>query len=122
MNFEYNGNLEENKRVLQVAEEIINYYPEIPLETAKTIASLEEPITTEVNSVMYFKRLYNILFIIQNNTNIFSKIYNDIVNIYNLYLTSNNNDDILNRMMEELAKYVNKERSDFPVISEFYQI
>ncbi len=120
MNFEYNGNLEENKRILQVAEEIINYYPEISLETAKIIASLEEPITTEVNSVMYFKRLYNILFIIQNSTNVFSKIYKDIVNIYNLYLTSNNRDEILNRMMEELAKYVNKERLDFPVISEFY--
>ena len=38
------------------------------------------------------------------------------------YIAVNNNDDILNRMMEELAKYVNKERSDFPVISEFYQI
>lgn len=120
MNFEYNGNLEESKRVLQVAEEIVNYYPEITLETAKIIASLEEPITTEVNSVMCFKRLYNILFIIQNNTNIFLKIYNDIVNTYNLYLTSNNNDEILNRMMEELSKYVNKKRIDFPIISEFY--
>lgn len=120
MNFEYNGNLEENKRVEQVAQEIIAYYPEIEYEKAKTIASLEEVITTEADSIMYFKRLYNILFVNQKDVNIFLKVYNDIIKIYNLYLTQNIEEDKIDSMMEELKKYVNKERTDFPIVSEFY--
>lgn len=120
MDFEYNGNLEENERILQVAKEIIDYYPEIEFEKAKTIASLEDPITTEIDSIMYFKRLYNILFVNQNDVSFFSKVYSDIIKIYNLYLTQNIQDDKLDSMMEELTKYANKERTDFPIISEFY--
>ncbi len=120
MRFEYNGNLEESQRVLQVAKEIIDFYPEITFETAKLIASLEEPITTNVNIIMYFKRLYNILFIVQQNNKLFNKICNEIIKIYNLYLKSEEKDNIIDLMMNELIKYVNKERIDFPVISEFY--
>ena len=82
MNFEYNGNLEERERVLQVAQEIINYYPEVTFEKAKLIASLEEPITKDVDGIMYFKRLYNILFIVQQDKNLSAKIYNEIIKVY----------------------------------------
>ena len=67
MKFEYNGNLEESKRVLLVANEIKLAYPEIEMKDAKIIASLEEPITTMKTSEMEFKRLYNILFIMQKD-------------------------------------------------------
>ena len=59
MKFEYNGNLEESKRVLLVANEIKLAYPEIEMKDAKIIASLEEPITTMKTSEMEFKRLYS---------------------------------------------------------------
>lgn len=120
MNFEYNGNLEEKERIIQVAQEIMKCYPEIDLERAKLIASLEEPITTDVNSVIYFKRLYNMLFVVQKDKTLFNKVYIEIVKIYNLYLTSGENDNIVDSMMSELNKYVNNERIDFPIVSEFY--
>ena len=120
MNFEYNGNLEERERVLQVAQEIINYYPEVTFEKAKLIASLEEPITKDVDGIMYFKRLYNILFIVQQDKNLSAKIYNEIIKVYNLYLVSSLHDDTIDSIMTEITKYLNGERIDFPVISEFY--
>ena len=120
MNFEYNGNLEENQRILQVAKEISDYYPEVTFENAKLIASLEEPITNNVDTIMYFKRLYNTLFIVQQNKNLSTKIYNEIIQVYNLYLVSNLCDNIIDSIMSELTKYFNGERIDFPIISEFY--
>ena len=120
MNFEYNGNLEEKERIIQVAKEIIEYYPEITFENAKIIASLEDPITTEANTVVYFKRLYNILFGVQQDKNLCAKIYNDITNIYKLYMISEEKDEIVDLIMEELIKYFNGSRLSFPIISEFY--
>ena len=120
MDFEYNGNLEEKQRVLQVAQEITNYYPDITFEEAKLIASLEEPITNNVDEIMHFKRLYNILFIVRQDKKLTAKIYNEIIKIYNLYLVSNIRDNIIDSIMSELTKYFNGERIDFPIISEFY--
>lgn len=120
MSFEYNGNLEESKRILQVGYEIINYYPEIDLDMAKKIASLEQPITKNYDYKMHFERLYNILFIMHNNPTIFSKVYNDIVNIYNLCLKNENDIHLIQSMMEEITNYVEGKRQDFPIISEFY--
>lgn len=120
MDFEYNGNLEEKQRILQVAQEIISYYPEVTFERAKLIASLEEPITKNVDVIMYFKRLYNILFIVQQDKNISAKIYSEIIKVYNLYLVSGLHDDTIDSIKSEITKYFNKERLDFPVISEFY--
>lgn len=120
MKFEYNGHLEENKRIIKVANEIITYYSEIDFDTAKIIASLEEPITTLSNDIMRFKRLYNILFVTQNNRKIFSKVFIDIKKLYVDSISKIKTNYLISSMMDELIKYINYERNDFPIISEFY--
>lgn len=117
MKFEYNGNLEEPKRVLLVANEIKLKYPEIDMKDAKIIASLEAPITTMKTSEMEFNRLYNILFIMQKDKYIFEYIYEDIKKVYRNLM--NKKDELLDRMMLELFKFISGQRYDFPIISEF---
>lgn len=119
MSFEYNGNLEENKRIIKVAIEIISAYPEIDIEQAKLIATLEAPITTNPNPAMHFKRLYNILFVTKNNRIVFNKVLDDIIKVYNVCVKSLEIDSLIGAIMNELIRYVNKERFTFPIISEF---
>ena len=119
MNYEYNGHLTEEERIKQVSKEITSYYKEISLPKAKLIAELESPITEEVTEIIKFKRLYNILFIIQKDKILFNKIFIDLKNTYKKYLLSQKSDNTIDRIMEEIIKYVNHERIDFPLISEF---
>ena len=115
MQFEYNGNLDYKDRVKLVANEIIREYPEIEVESARLAASLEDVITTTSTNEIKFKRLYNILFAVQNNKSIFNHVLVDIKNIYELGCNSN----IIESMMNELVRFVMKERMDFPILSEF---
>ncbi len=120
MRFEYNGNLTYDERVLQVSKEITDYYKDIKKNEAFLIASLEDPITTDVTSVIKFKRLYNILFVIQNKKDIFDRVYKDLEDVFKEYTLSNIEDKKIDRIMEEVIKYKNKKRLDFPTINEFY--
>lgn len=121
MKFDYNGNLEENKRIEQVSNEIMEYYPEITSGNAMLIALIEEPITTEVNNIIYFKRLFNILYIIHQDKTIFDKVYKDLLDIYNSYKKDGCiEDDKIDSMMNQVNNYANGKRMDFPSISEFY--
>ncbi len=119
MNYEYNGHLTEEERVKQVAKEINSYYKEISIPQAKLIAELESPITEEINEIIKFKRLYNILLIIQKNEKLFNKVFIDLKKTYKKYLLSKKEDYVIDKIMEELLKYVNKERIDFPLISKY---
>lgn len=120
MKFEYNGNLEEYERVNVVANEIIEIYPNINLDYAMVIASLEEPITMVPNAIIKFKRLYNILFVMQNNSDIFKLVLNDIKNMYIQYIKEEKIEPLVDIIMSEILNYVDGERYDFPIISEFY--
>ena len=85
MKFEYNGHLEEMERILLVADEIVGEFSEIPMDKAMKIAALEDVITTECDSIMYFKRLYNILFVMQDKKNVFDKVLSEIKKVYNKF-------------------------------------
>lgn len=115
MEFEYNGNLNYMDRVKLVANEIIRQYPEIEVESARLAASLEDVITTNPTNEIKFKRLYNILFAVQNNKSIFNHVLVDIKNIYDLGCNSN----LIEAMMNELIRFVAHDRIDFPIMSEF---
>ena len=115
MEFEYNGNLNYMDRVKLVSNEIIRQYPEIEVESAMLAASLEDLITTNPTNEMKFKRLYNILFAVQNNKSIFNHVLIDIKNIYDLGYNSN----LVESMMNELIRFIVHDRIDFPVMSEF---
>ena len=120
MDFKYNGNLTFDERVNQVAKEITDYYKDIKKSEALMIASLEDPITTDITPIIKFKRLYNIMFIMQQDKNIFNKVYKDLENTFKEYLSLGLEEKRIDRMMEEIIKYKKQERLDFPVISEFY--
>ena len=127
MNFEYNGNKTEKERVNEVANDIINYY-EVSQNIAIVSAKLEDPITTEKNDIMIFKRLYNILFVLSNQNeykNTYEKIVVDLKTIYNQIISDNSADNeeisFINNIYSELDNYFIGIRNDFPIISEFYQ-
>jgi hypothetical protein len=117
MKFEYNGHLNEMNRFISVAKEIVDYFPDIPMEKAMKIAALEDVITTECDSNMYFKRLYNILYIMQEEKNVFNIVLNELITTFKNF--SGELDIIIIKFLEEALKYDKGERINFPIIDEF---
>ena len=117
MNYDYNGNLREEDRINIVASDIIIRYPQIRLEEAREIASLEGAISEEKNSDMEFNRLYNIIFVIQKDIKRLVPIYSDLVSFIHNHM---NSDKIVYycSVVGQIAKYLKKER-DFPYLTEF---
>ena len=74
--------------------------------------SLEEPIITPPTSVIKFMRLFNILFVIQNNKVLFNKIYNDLENTFKIYLSSNINDYKIKNNGRSNEKYLHKTKTE----------
>lgn len=86
MKYKYNGNLEIEDRISEVCDDIKSEYKDIPIDKLKKIAVLESPIIDPVNSKIKFKRLYNILLIINNDislSSIYEKVLKDLINVYN---------------------------------------
>ena len=86
MKYKYNGNLEIEDRINEVCNDIKSEYKDIPIDKLKKIAVLEGPIIDSVNLKIKFKRLYNILLIINNDislSNTYDKVLKDLINIYN---------------------------------------
>ena len=81
MKYEYNGNLLEEDRVLLVAKEIMNKYPELNFLQAQMTARLEGQISDEVTPDDKLNRLYNIMLINQNDKKLISKVYRDYTGI-----------------------------------------
>lgn len=118
--FEYNGNKDFDSRIELVSNEIRKLYKDISIEDSKKIALLEDPITTEFNIMMYFKRLYNILFIVQNNRILFNRVFVDLKNNYIKYKQRpDKNEYFLDNLVIEINKFVNQERLEFPMLNEF---
>lgn len=126
--FGYNGEKIEELRVKEVADDIVSFYKNIPFDLALFIARLESPIITPKDDIMIFKRLYNILFVL-NYKNVYSEefnyIYNDLYKVYNIIIKNEiyqNNEEIelVNNIYKEILKYLKKQRDKFPIISEFY--
>lgn len=66
MIYEYNGHMLDSERILQVANEINEYFPFITREECEKSARLEGYISTEPNLEIEANRLYNIMLTIQN--------------------------------------------------------
>lgn len=126
MNFNYNGNLTEEKRIINVVKDILSEYPEIPKNKAFIIATLEQPITKyEKDLTIKFQRLYNILFILNNDytlTDTYNKVKNNLIDTYNKIIIKEPNYNktyLINNIMIELINYFNNKRITFPTINEF---
>ena len=103
MNYDYNGNLLFAERINKVADAIITKYPEIKKEEAAFIASLEPPITTQVTDEIKFRRLFNIMFVKQNDKYIENKVFYDITEIYkNIYGQNDKIDNLMNLLVDHM--------------------
>lgn len=120
MKYEYNGNLLEGERINEVANDIVNKYPEININQAREIAMLEGSISTDYNVDMAFNRLYNIMLVTSENTNIVKRVYLDLVS-----LLSNNRDDeridYYYNVTVEISRFLREER-EFPFLDEFEEL
>ena len=114
MNYKYNGNLEIENRINEVCNDIKNEYNDIPIDKLKKIAVLESPIIDSVNSKIEFKRLYNILLIINNDINLsntYDKVVKDLINIYNSI--PENEIDNETEIMDNILKFKNNQGEKF---------
>ena len=87
MKYKYNGNLEIEDRINDVCDDIKSEYKDIPIDKLKKIAVLESPIIDNIVDAKFkFRRLYNILLIINNDislSNTYDKVLKDLINVYN---------------------------------------
>lgn len=88
MKYEYNGNLLEEDRVLLVANEIVEKYPEINFLLAQMAARLEGYISSKVTPDDKLNRLYNIMLVNQNNKELIAKVYHDYTGILKFELSN----------------------------------
>ena len=113
MRFEENSNCTLEERIKLVAKEIVDAYPEVSLEYAKTIAMHDEPISEPVTNDMKFIRYYYMMMFLKDLR------YNMYIELYRLYNEGLNNKK-LSMLMEEIDNYMLEKRKDFPIISELY--
>lgn len=111
MKYNYNGNLTNQERINEVALDIINYNPDITMKEALVIATLEPPITTEVDDSIKFRRLFNILFIKRDYKNF-------IKTIAEINKLDKNNVTIQNALIK-LSEYANN-KTNFPYYNEIF--
>ena len=109
MKYNYNGNLTFEERIEEVSIDIIKKYNNISIEDAMVIASLEGPITTCVTDEIKFKRLYNIIFVINS---MYDEVYKDILKL-----------DISNEVIKSGIIRLNefKEKGAFPIYTELFK-
>lgn len=88
MKYEYNGNLLEEDRVLLVANEIVEKYPEINFLLTQMAARLEGYISSKVTPDDKLNRLYNIMLVNQNNKELITKVYHDYTGILKFELSN----------------------------------
>ena len=117
MKYKYNGNLEIEDRINDVCDDIKSEYKDIPIDKLKKIAVLESPIIDPVNSKIKFRRLYNILLIINNDislSNTYDKVLKDLINIYN----NIPKDEIDNEteIIDNILKFKNNNGENFYII------
>ena len=91
MQYEYNGNLLEEERALQVAKEIVGKYPMISIAKASAAARLEGYLSKKVTPIDKLNRLYNIMLINCNDRKIMSIVYRDYLYILALYMNEIDN-------------------------------
>ena len=117
MKYKYNGNLEIEDRINEVCNDIKNEYNDIPIDKLKKIAVLERPIIDPVNSKIKFKRLYNILLIINNDislSNTYDKVVKDLINIYNSIPKDEIDDET--EIIDNILKFKNNNGEKFYII------
>lgn len=116
MNFEYNGNLLENDRIVLVVKEIINCYPQISIEKAKEAAMLEGKISSKKTIDDEFNRLYNLMLVNCDNKNIVSLIYKDFLDLIKNNKIMENNKYFY--LIEEINNYL-QNKIEFPLSSDY---
>lgn len=121
MKYEYNGNLLEDERIKEVANDIINTYPQISIVKARQIAMLEGSISEDYNVEMAFNRLYNIMLVMSDDIEFVKRIYVDYIP-----LLSNNKEntkiwDYYYNVALEISRFLKGER-EFPFLDEFEEL
>lgn len=117
MKYKYNGNLEIEDRINDVCDDIKSEYKDIPIDKLKKIAVLESPIIDPANSKIKFKRLYNILLIINNDislSNTYDKVLKDLINIYNSIPKDEIDDET--EIIDNILKFKNNNGEKFYII------
>ena len=125
MKYKYNGNLEIEDRINDVCDDIKSEYKDIPIDKLKKIAVLESPIIDNIVDAKFkFRRLYNILLIINNDislSNTYDKVLKDLINIYNSIPKDkiDNETEIIDNILkfknnneEKLYIYINLNKKD----------
>ena len=114
MIFEYDSDLTFKERVTKIANNIHKCYDRISIEDCKKIAALTDPINDEVTSDDKFDRLYKIMLYIGKDHPDFNHVFNDTFAVYE----SGSLNDTNKNMMYEIVRYLNNERSTFPLYTE----
>lgn len=116
MKFNYNKDLEFKERLLKVLSEVKAQYPLINEKSAAIASMMSSPVDDKATNDDKFDRYYFLLKEVSPEDPEYNHIFNDL---YNLYEAGFEN-SIYNNCMEEIINFIEGEREDFPLLSEFY--
>ncbi len=119
MNFEYNGNLLEEDRIVSVVKDIVSKYPQISKDMAKQAAMLEGKISSTVTSSDKLDRLYNIMLVCNDDKDFVSLVYKDYMQILDNEKLKQDNTMYID-LASRISTYL-QGTSEFPYISDFQQ-
>ena len=114
MKFEYNADLDYDKRVTKVTYEIKKAYPLIDIEAARSAASMCMPLDDKPTNEDKFLRYYYILYYLEPRDLEYRHVFNDL---YDLFSEGIDNEKY-NNCVREIMRYMLMERENFPLINE----
>ncbi len=112
MEYKYNGNLLYEDRIAQISKELMNEYNFITKSEAMLISTLESPISTDVDDLIKFRRLYNIIYI-KRDKYTFDIIIKDILKL-------DRTNEIISNGIIRLLEY--KDNNIFPDVKDIFKI
>lgn len=81
MEYEYNGNLFDDERIVLVAKEILEKYPMVSREKALEAAMLEGKISSKKTNEDELCRLYNIMLVNSDDKSLVKEVLKDFSNV-----------------------------------------
>ena len=116
MRFEETSLCSFEEKIEIVTKEILDVYPNISKDNAIAIAKLDEPFSGVANNDIKFMRYYYMLLVLNDNLEMRSIIFSEMQNL----ISEGIEDEKLFQLMDEINRYMYKERENFPIISEVY--
>lgn len=117
MKFVCTDRLSTEEQTKVIANEILEEYPNILNDQILEMSLLSNTIHEDYTEDTMFQRYYVILQVLDKNSEVYNKVYSDMVNVCKGKLKNR----VYVNLYNDVVRYQNKLIEDFPCISDYYE-